>query len=1197
MIFKKALSAVLACGMLIGTVPVLAEEAPLATTAAPAAQTTEYDTSVFEGHPTYLLEDDFYNSQGGNIPSAEKVKPSGWDIDYRGGSITKPQHYDLGIGIWDYSEKEQISMSKMLLPHKSGELTMETGFQMQVKAKSGFSYELKGAGTTAVQFITENDTVQLLQPNGKKVTIGKYALDSMFTIRATLNLDTQKVKVYSQNKYVGEYAFTNKCNQIDQIYISTPKAGTLDVKLRFVNIFINHLVNDRFMSSNLNGLSEPWTVESLGKGNVYVEEVNSGNIDDRNSLRIDDPFSIDNSIVRYSFAPQKKKVTLETKFIVNPKSENFSIGFDSGKKRAIEIVGKKNNFYTTGNKEIYKGYLDNFWYYVQIDADIENQKADIYLNYNLVAKDVPFANKVSTIDNYAVKTGLKEKATFWIDDVMVYEDLPLPADYVPAPKKVESPDADLAMMMYSMWREGNHYGWDRISPYENRKPYMGWYTEGSTEVADWETKWLVEHGFDYQVYPWARDNGNQNCPVKNVQRYNALDGFLKGEYSDQMEFAIMHSYMYSDTLGGLDDYKNNVVPYWIEYYFKNPKYKKIDNKPVVYYYTWSNLLTVFGGIDGVKEAFSYLDQACKDAGFNGVAIVGDSGGEWDQVGATYGFVYTSGHKASSYGSMSRTIEGRLDSARLAYVPSIAMGWSTEPWVIGEAGKFAEPSTIGQLTKFTIDKMNKMEAEGKKPSRHIIYTCWNEWGEGHFFCPSTAHGFDYLQEVRNNATTAGYNTEEAVPTDRALARLQVLYPPERQALKMLPEAPTDPSNDDVYVLKGWYFDKPEDYAEWSIYKDIEYIKNEDGKLVGKANNFDPRIANENISIPLDNVAGIRSNIWVDGGGVGMFIYRTDLEPNYGSGKRFDAKLTEGGDYAEYFAPPTNASKCKGTMTGLFFDPDDYLYTDFGDFGLKYIEILAYKTPRVNYYLNGELLNTICPPETKNDVVYMTAYRPLETNGAFVQYTAKTKTFKIEKDDKVVILKDGSNIAKINGVDTQIPGTPYYNNGHFMIPMYYFCDMFGIKVTTEEPVAEAGDKVPFQYEFNTPGDMEGWTKSGVAFAKVQDGSLYMKSVSTDPLLQFPNINIDADQYKSSVKIRMKNLTGATTLMLYFNTDSEPDWGGIGSPRRIEVPISATEDWMEYTFDMSNNPSWKGKITMLRIDPSSTVGDIYVDYIRVE
>ena len=246
MIFKKALCALLAVAMLLCCVPVMAEEAPIYYVNAPE-DNTEYDTSVFEGHPTYLLEDDFYHSQGGNIPDQSKVKPSGWDIDYRGGSVTKAQHYDIGMGVWDFSETEQIRMSKNLLPHKSGKITFEAGFTMMIQPKSGFSYELLGNGKVAAQFITKDDTVQLVQANGKNITIGKYIVDKDFAIKAELDLDRGKVKVYTQGKYIGDFDFTEDCQQIDQIVVSTPKEGTVDVKLKFIYLYINYLVNEVFL--------------------------------------------------------------------------------------------------------------------------------------------------------------------------------------------------------------------------------------------------------------------------------------------------------------------------------------------------------------------------------------------------------------------------------------------------------------------------------------------------------------------------------------------------------------------------------------------------------------------------------------------------------------------------------------------------------------------------------------------------------------------------------------------------------------------------------------------------------------------------------------------------------------------------------------------------------------------------------------
>ncbi len=1182
--FKKILCAVMACIMIIGIMPVMAEV--MVISPAPSMSDSVYYTDVFEGNPTYLMDDPFQGSNG-QSPDG-KVRPSGWDVDYRGGNIAK---IGRGLAFYDTNEAESLSMSKKILPHKDGKVTLETAFKLVDQKNSKVTFDLAGGERSAARFEIEGDSVYLIQPDGR-TAIGQLFADKDFTLKAILDMNADKIEIYAYGKFVGEFAFSEACDVLEQVKIDTGVAGTATFELRFVILYINYLVNERFMTASGEALPDGW-VETQGAGMASIYKINSGNIDDQNSIKIDDKYDFKKSVVKREFPAQTKKMVGEVRFIADPKATGFSFALNSGNTFAIKVTARNHGFHTTNSQTIYNKYLDNVWYYLKFVADVETQTADIYLNYKLVAEGVPFANKVKSIDNISVETGRKEKTELLFDDILVYEKLPLPQDYVPTPEPVESEGADLGMLMYSLWHEGIHYGWDRISPYENRKPYTGWYTEGSPEVADWDTKWLVEHGFDYQVFTWSRENANANLPVKTTQRHYALmDGYLNGEYSHMMKYALLWSYIFkNDTLGGVEDFKENVVPYWLEYHFKDPRYMLVDNKPIIYIYTWKYMESVFGTPDVVKQAFDYLDQACKDAGFDGVVIVGDGTGAWKESGATYEFTYTTGHKASAVDTMKDTIAKRIDGSVIGYVPSIAMGWSTEPWIAGEAGNFASSETIGELTKFSIEQFDRMEAEGKDVPRQIIYTCWNEFGEGHFFCPSTANGFGYLDAVRANATNAEPCNVDMVPTDRAKARLQVLYPPERQALKIMNEVSKEPDPEDVYVLKGWYFDNPEDYAQWSIYKEIEYIKNEDGKLIGKSNNVDPRIANENIAIPLDNVAGIRSSLWVDGGSVGMFIYRTDSEPNYGSGKRFDAKLT-GQGYTEYFAAPTNISKCKGIMTGLFFDPDDYLYRDFGDFGLEYIEILAWKTPRVNYYLDGFLINDLCPPKDKDGVSYMSAFRTLEAVDADSTWDNKTKTFTAKKNGKTIIMKDGSNIANINGVDTEMPGASYYNDGHFMVPIYFICNELGITVTNEPPVVDTSNRIPNEYEFDTNGDYEGWKTIGVSHSQVKDGEVTMVSSGNDPIIQLNETSLDSSEYRY-VKVRMKNMTGATTAMMYFITETETGWGG---GKRVDATVTDTTEYTEYVFDMSICDKWTGKVTGLRFDPTTIPGNTYIDYIRV-
>lgn len=1155
-----------------------------------AEENEVFYTDVFEGQATYIIEDAFKGA-GSQIPD-DKARPSSWDVDYRGGTLSKATD---GLMFFDTSETEQVSMERKILPHKEGKITFESTFNFLAEVKKGFKYELRGSDKIAAAFVSDTDALYLLQPNDKRISLGKIVPNKDYGLKATLDFDKKNIVVYLNGKLCGTYKFTDNCTVLEEVFISTSKEETMDVNVKFVNMYINYLVNESFLTTAENAIPETWKLEALDDSNAYVSNVKSESSDDKYSFKIVDSTVIDKAIMKSSFEPQSKKIVGEAKIFFAPQSENVSFAFNSGNKTAVKVYAKRNALYTTNNTLVYEKYLENFWYTVKIIADVESQTADIYLNYKLKLEGVPFETKVSSIDSISIETGVTQKAEVYFDDVLVYKKLDKPADYVPEPAKVESKDHYLAMMMYSMWREGNHYGWDRISPYANRKPYMGYYTEGSPEVADWEIKWLVEHGFDYQVYPWCRQENNLNQPIKLTARIDALnDGFLNAEYSDKMKFALLFSYMYTNTIGGIDDFKEHIVPFWIEYYFKDPRYMVIDNKPIMYIYTWENLKTVFGGKEGIKEVFEYVDQECKKLGFDGIQIVGDNSlrpGDWDEFGA-YIYNYGWNHKASSLGTMKKSLGAQFDGGRYDVVASIPMGWDNEPWITGTTGSFAEPETTKQLSQFVKDKFEQMEAEGRKATRNVIYTCWNEYGEGHFYCPSTAHGFDYLNAVREVFTDAGVNENEAVPTARALARLQVLYPPNRSALKMLNDPPKMPDEDDVYVVKGWYFDKPEDFAQWSIYKEIEYIKQENGTLVGHANNNDPRIANENIEIDLTNVVGIRSNCWVDGGGSAMFIYRTDSDPVYGKGKRFDVVLNSD-EYKDYFAPPLDKSKLKGKMTGLFFDPDDYLFLNFGDFGVKYIEILAAKDPMPSYYLNGSLINDICEPKRVDGTVFVSGYRTFENQGARTQWDNATQTFTIEKNNKTLVFENGNSKVLLNGKPVDIGVKAFYDDGHFFVPLHYVCNELGIEVSTEKPVKpERVQHDEFTWEFDEDGNLDGWKTANIGFKRVENNEIMIKGLNKDPILNSPELNLDAAKYKY-VKVRMKNLTGKSRAQVFFITTEDTTWG---KGKNVDAVVTETKEYTEYTFDMSSNSKWAGNIKQIRFDPVELPGTVYVDYIKI-
>ncbi len=67
------------------------------------------------------------------------------------------------------------------------------------------------------------------------------------------------------------------------------------------------------------------------------------------------------------------------------------------------------------------------------------------------------------------------------------------ADYVPPPVPAKTTYL-VGVVYFPGWKQGTHYGWQRIVPFPERKPALGWYDENNPEVTDWEIKWAVEHG-------------------------------------------------------------------------------------------------------------------------------------------------------------------------------------------------------------------------------------------------------------------------------------------------------------------------------------------------------------------------------------------------------------------------------------------------------------------------------------------------------------------------------------------------------------------------------------------------------------------------------------------------------------------------------------------------------------------------------
>ena len=340
-----------------------------------------------------------------------------------------------------------------------------------------------------------------------------------------------------------------------------------------------------------------------------------------------------------------------------------------------------------------------------------------------------------------------------------------------------------------LWKESTHTGWKLIEPWPERKPVLGWYNEGTPEVADWHIKYLVEHGISGIVYCWYRSN--LNGPVQQSIGHAIHDGLLRARYLPLIKFGIMWENGCGQGIGSAEDMMQNLLPFWIDNYFSNPSYVRIDGKPVLYVWVPSNVTRQLGGSEKMRRTFERMRAECRRRGLGGLYLVGCVGQEdqatletmategWDASSA-YGTVWRPPARVTTLGDFcSAPFEGFIDQQEalwkfkrnLHLLPDITaamMGWDSRPWK--ETPFFWSDNTPVKFRELCRRAKAVIDASpGSGPEKNTaIFCCWNEFGEGHYIEPTRGYGFSYLDVIREVFCEGPQEHVDVAPEDVGLA---------------------------------------------------------------------------------------------------------------------------------------------------------------------------------------------------------------------------------------------------------------------------------------------------------------------------------------------------------------------------------------------------------------------------------------------
>ena len=722
-------------------------------------------------------------------PWKKKVPLTGWETDDRGGFWEAspvgflPDQFGFHVDwfrLRDTSTDHAVTIKHQIARQTTGVVTWEFRFMMP-EVMDGATWQLRDLSAAAVSVMVRDGKLCCESADAAPLVLEPIQAGFEYGVRAVVNLVEKRTSVFVNGDLLAsDVPFLNRVQNLDYVLVKTGNRAVGDLYLPVVNVHKGYAVNQGFVAAGTGSLPDDWNRIS-DSGEVSVEQFKCAAMPDVLSLRL-----VDGGKSEKAFAAIGGKAVFEFRFLLPEKRDGATIElFGRGQQANVIQTYEGHLCYRdlSGRRTVLvRDYRENLWYAIKLIADPQSALAECYVNGKPTATDLPLGR--ADIDLEQVQFAAPAKGTLWLDDVLVYPRREYPADYVPEPKPVNQADGYLVgTQSCSLWKEGDAYaGWEYVYPYaENRKPYLGWYDEGNPEVADWEIKWQVEHGIDFEQYCWYRPNDAVNHPIKNgVLEHGIREGLFNARYSSLKKFTIM----YTNSGAGRtnpDDWQRHIIPYWIEYFFSDPRYLKVDGKPVLAIYHLPNLLTDFGGLEGTSHALAVLREACRDAGLPGIVILCEeryarpvSMQQMKAIGIDYCYAYTwiTGDTQRQKQLMEAQREAAA-GAELGVVPSVSVGWEPTPW--GKPGDGWAPvddyKALAQWTRDTYMPTLRADSVG---SRMVLLPNWNEFAEGHFIMPSTLAGFGYVDAIREVFSGGGQHDDD-IPTEAQKRRFTVLYP--------------------------------------------------------------------------------------------------------------------------------------------------------------------------------------------------------------------------------------------------------------------------------------------------------------------------------------------------------------------------------------------------------------------------------------
>ncbi len=1120
---------------------------------------------------------------------------SGWLLDNRGGlprSDTLSSYEQLS----DVSETEGTAMIREFNKITEGKLLLRTNLNLSDR-KDGVYLSYKNEdGEDIYRIETKDGAWCILNPDGTYTKI--YDLpENTYVFRFYIEVDLEKgiskTNINSTDCGTHKLPIAGKDVNIYTFRFATTEKNTSTVSLGFFEIVVNYGVNEEFSYAENNKMPCDWESDT-----AYVTSreliIPGGGKATKN------------------FDAVGGRVVSEFVFEA-PESRPFNFNLKGNNKVLVKFENDGKDFYANGVK-IYENYVPEVVYIFRAEADTKTQKVDISVN-GIKQGTVPFAESASFADTIEFNNSSEGNIT--IDNVYVYEEIKA-SDYVPVPVKPAGEEKyNVGINVCSIWQSDEHHGWNVNSPFADREPVLGYYDEGISETADWEIKYMVEHGIDFQAFCWYTDRSEG---VQKLATYHAaadhMNAYKNAEYSDMMKYCLIWEAGTHKPCTSQEAWEKYFVPTWIEHFFKDERYMTIDNKPVLAIFGAGNVVDAFGGAAKTKERFDYLRNELKKLGYDGAIILSSHATDsqtFKDAGFDGGVAYNWSNAGYALDHNQKQILSNANKGFTYTVPTISVGFNSIPWW-GIRYPMMSMNDFAAAQEWVKNEYLPTYAKEEWQKNLVWISTWNEYGEGTFIMPTTDEkGFGYVDILREAYTDEKANAAlNTVPTPEQKERINHRYPQYRHLLRREgyeeDELSTNYDNYELLYKIDYATDKSVTVAHIDgLTKDENGLSGVSGAdAIVYANSYEK-------DIDLSKVDAIRIRIKAPKNTILSVFHITTEDRVWDETKRTNFTHTTS-EMTDVIIKAVDLKKMSGNLVGFRIDP---VNTAGNEFTLVSAEFLSGShLMSKDIYIDGQVVSQYFTPRQSEAGDWMVAFDPntgLEfALDAFHTWDKHKEELTLYFEDHTAVFTAGKDTYLFDGKEkslgykiTMLDSVPF-------IPIEKLCEDLGydfsifngkqmVILTSNYEFYQKSAKelaVPGNWDFNLDGFRAGWGSNNMALL-VNGGTMYMQTNSSHRDVQMINngVSINSELYDSfEIKARYSyDGDSLQEVKMYFLTDRDQTWNEAKTIKFKLDRIDTQGEWETYKVDLKDNPEWKNTITNLRFDPFAALGYMELEYLR--